>query len=286
MQHTLPPALQADACDWQDSAHGRVHYYRDSTQTGRPLLLVHSINAAPSAIEVQPLFEHYGAQRPVYAPDLPGFGRSERSARAYTTAFYTQTLVDFVEHVIGEDCDLIALSTSAEFAAGAALETPLIRSLVLISPTGLMLRSLPGPKAQQKVHRALRKPWLGRPLFRLLTLRPIIARYIRMNFEGPAPEALIDYAAHSARLPGAEHAPFYFLSFQLFSANAVETLYSKVRVPALVLYDRDPNLSFERLPELVAACPNWQASALRPSLGLPHWELPERTFAAIEAFWG
>lgn len=286
MKHTLPPALQAETRDWHDDDHGRVHYYCDLTQAGRPLLLLHSINAAPSAIEVLPLFEHFRAKRPVYAPDLPGFGRSERSERAYTTAFYTRTLTDFVEHVIGEDCDVIALSTSAEFATGAALQTPLIRSLVLISPTGLMRRALPGPETQQKVHRALRKPWLGRPLFRTLTLKPVIARYIHMNFNERGPQQLIDYAARSARQPGAQHAPLYFLSFQLFSANAVETLYARVQVPALVLYDRDPNLSFERLPELLGECPNWQAVRIQPSLGLPHWEHPQRTTAAIEAFWG
>jgi pimeloyl-ACP methyl ester carboxylesterase len=190
-----------------------------------------------------------------------------------------------VEHVVGEECDLIALSTSAEFAAGAALQTSLIRSLVLISPTGLMQRELPGPATQQKVHRVLRKPWLGRSLFRVLTLRRVIARYINMNFADRAPDALIDYAALSAREPGARHAPFYFLSFQLFSANAVDTLYSKVCIPALVLYDQDPNLSFERLPELIAERPNWHAERISPSFGLPHWEQPERSFAAIEHFW-
>ena len=45
---------------------------RPRTDT-RPLLLLHSINASASAYEVKPLFEHYRQQRPVYAPDLPGF---------------------------------------------------------------------------------------------------------------------------------------------------------------------------------------------------------------------
>ena len=41
---------------------------------GRPLVLVHTINAAASAAEVRPLFESLSQHRTVYAIDLPGYG--------------------------------------------------------------------------------------------------------------------------------------------------------------------------------------------------------------------
>jgi pimeloyl-ACP methyl ester carboxylesterase len=56
---------------------GRLSYYVSGH--GPPLLLVHSINAAGSAYEVKPLYEHYARSRTVYALDLPGFGFSDRS---------------------------------------------------------------------------------------------------------------------------------------------------------------------------------------------------------------
>jgi hypothetical protein len=59
---------------------------------GAPLLLVHSVNAAASAAEVRPLFEHYSATRTVFAIDLPGFGHSRRADIAYTPRLMTDAL--------------------------------------------------------------------------------------------------------------------------------------------------------------------------------------------------
>ena len=74
------------------------------------MLLVHSINAAPSAMEMKPLFDHYRHRRPVYAPDLPGFGASERGDRPYTPELYADALAQFLEHVIRERADVVPLS--------------------------------------------------------------------------------------------------------------------------------------------------------------------------------
>ncbi|MEK9654969.1 MAG: hypothetical protein VW202_04625, partial [Halieaceae bacterium] len=55
--------------------------------------------------------------------------------------------------------------------------------------------------------------------------------------------------------------------------------------PCLVLFDRDPNIGFERLPELTHVHSHWAAKQLSPSLGLPHWELTRETIEALEDFW-
>ena len=60
---------------------GRLTYYAAGPMrraSAPPLLLIHSINAAGSAYEIKPLFEHYRRSRTVYALELPGFGHSER----------------------------------------------------------------------------------------------------------------------------------------------------------------------------------------------------------------
>eukprot|EP01035_Chromulina_nebulosa_P063456 gene63456-86799_t len=51
------------------SAVGRLTYYSASPEAASalpPLLLIHSINAAGSAYEVRPLYEHYRQIRAVY----------------------------------------------------------------------------------------------------------------------------------------------------------------------------------------------------------------------------
>ena len=79
---------------------GRVSYYHaappDAAVLQTPILLVHSINASGSAAEVEPLFEHYRATRPVYALDLSGFGLSSRADRAYTPRLMTDAVLAMV----------------------------------------------------------------------------------------------------------------------------------------------------------------------------------------------
>ena len=96
---------------------------------------------------------------------------------------------------------------------------------------------------------------------------------------------MIDYAYATSHQPGARYAPLYFLSGQLFTANATEQLYGKLTLPVLVIYDRDPNVSFDLLPGFVASHPNWRAARIAPTLGLPHWEKTGGTVSAMERFW-
>lgn len=281
----LPPALDAERRELHSARAGTIGYYADETGSGRPLLLLHSINAAPSAIEMKPLFERFRGQRPVYAPDLPGFGSSARGDRDYHPQLYADALTDFLSQVTGAGADLVALSTTAEFAARCLLQTPeLGRSLCVISPTGLQSRSLPSDQASRRLLRGFRLPGLG-GLYRLLTSRPSIRFFLNKAFVSATPAELVDYAYTTSHRPGARYAAFAFLSLGLFSRNAVGTLYQPLSLPALILYDEDPNVSFERLPELLQSRPNWRARRIAPSLGMPHWDQPAATIEALQAFW-
>jgi pimeloyl-ACP methyl ester carboxylesterase len=282
----LHPALDAPIESWRHGASGNLRYYRSECDSGRPLVLIHSVNAAASAMEIEPLFEHYRHQRPVFAPDLPGFGLSQRGRLPYSPDFFAGVLAAFLQEVVGEPADVVALSLSAEFAARASLQVPdSCHSLTLISPTGLGQRQPPGPDTTQRIKRFLQLPALGSGLYRVLTTRPSIRYFLEKSFDGEVPEQLVDYAWHTARARGARHAPFAFLSMGLFTSDAATNLYRPLEVPTLILYDRDPNVSFDRLPELLEANPNVEALRLGPSCGLPHWEHTARCCEALDAFW-
>lgn len=282
---TLPPALDAPCHDVALSA-GRVSYYADTTHAEtRPLVLLHSINAAPSAREMQPLFDHYREQRAVYVPDLPGYGRSERGDLAYSPTLYGDFIVEFLDQVVGQTADVVAFSLSAEFTARAILARPgLVRSLGLISPTGFSARRAPSGPITDRILRVLRLPLLGGGLYRLLTSRLSIRYFLGLAFAGETPRPLTDYAYTTSHQPGAKHAPFRFLSMKLFTPTAVDDLYAPLVLPVLVVYDRDPNISFERLDALKDKA-NWTTARISPTMGLPHWERPQETIAALDAFW-
>ncbi len=282
---TQPPALDAP-CHQITLSAGTISYYVDNAQAnGRPLVLLHSINAAPSAREMQPLFDHYRHSRTVYVPDLPGYGRSERSDQLYSPELYARFIREFLEQVVGQPADIVAFSLSAEFAARAIVEHSVpVDSLALISPTGFSARRAPTGPITDRILKFLRLPVLGDGLYKLLTSRLSIRYFLGLSFAGKAPEPLTDYAYTTAHQPGAKFAPFRFLSMKLFTPTAVEDLYTRLELPVLVLYDRDPNISFELL-DSIEKKPNWRTVRISPTMGLPHWERPQETAAALDAFW-
>ena len=145
----LPDAIPAKRASFDSSQAGKLNYYVEQHAYGRPLVLIHSVNAAASSFEMRPLFEHYRSQRPVYALDLPGYGFSNRANREYRPQTFSSAIIDLLEGQISEPADVIALSLGCEFAARAALEKPeLFHSLTMISPSGF--NALDAKRASQK----------------------------------------------------------------------------------------------------------------------------------------
>ncbi|MBK5969914.1 MULTISPECIES: alpha/beta fold hydrolase [Thiorhodovibrio] len=282
----LPAALDAPRARFAGQSLPELNYYVDGPADAEPILLIHSINAAPSAFEMKPLFDHYRATRRVYALELPGFGFSDRSDRVYSPELYADSIRAFLSQVVKAPCDLIAYSLSCEFAARAALQAPeVFRRLVLLSPTGFSARRLPSAKTGRVLHRFFSLPGFGPALYALVTIRPSVGYFMQRSFVTKPPKELIDYAYATSHQPGARYAPFYFLSGQLFTHDPVEQLYAKLQLPVLVIHDRDANVSFDLLPDLDARKANWQVSRVEPTLGMPQWEQPQKTIAAIDAFW-
>jgi pimeloyl-ACP methyl ester carboxylesterase len=289
----LPDAIRAEREQFYSQTAGWLNYYHDTHAEGRPLLLIHSINAAPSAYEVGPLFDYFRARRPVYALDLPGYGFSHRDDIKYRPQLFEDAISDMIALEIGEPVDIVAMSLGSEFAARAAITlSRYIRSISLISPTGF---GRPGSdRATQRAnasnvsniaHSILSLPLWARPIFDLLTTRRTINYYLQQSFVGEVTPGFVEYAYVTAHQPGAHHAPLHFLSGRLFTQNARTIVYENVRVPTLVIYDEDPNVSFDALPGHVEKCDNWQATRITPSRGLPHFEKTGETAEALQAFW-
>lgn len=285
MAKPLLPALDAEQFDFSLNGGVMLRGYRGEVSEGTPLVLLHSINAVPSAMEMRPLFEHYRDKRPVWVPDLPGFGLSDRPDVAYSPSLYARWLAEWLDS-LDQPADVVALSLTGEFMARAILEQGIkVRSLSLISPTGMGVRMPPTAPNGSRIDRVLSSRWVGKPLFSLLTTKPSIRWFLGQAFVGTTPEYLVRYAQETASQPGAHHAPLKFLTFNLFTEQAITRLFSRLKLPCLVLYDRDPNIGFERLSELTEVHSYWAAKQLSPSLGLPHWELPTETIEALEDFW-
>lgn len=288
----LPLAIESERRFFQSGRAGLLNYYVDDSSDGRPLVLLHSINAAASAYEMRPIFEHYRGRRPVYALDLPGYGFSERSDRFYSPQLYAGAVHDFLTRVVDEPADVIALSLGSEFAAQVALEQPnLFHSLVMISPTGLSATKKDQAQGTtidgggDGLLNLLLFPLWSQALFDMLVTRTGIQYFLKKSFTGPLDEGLAAYAYLSSHQPGARYAPLHFISGSLFTPDVLHTTYTRLKRPALIIYDQDAYTGFERLPDLLLAHPNWSAARITPTRGLPHYEQMETCGRVLDNFW-
>jgi pimeloyl-ACP methyl ester carboxylesterase len=269
--HTLPPPVSGERVAFDSAAGPLVAWVAGQ---GPPLLLVHSVNAAASAAEVRPLHEHYRATRTVVSLDLPGFGASDRSDRAYTPRLMTDAVLAAVD-LIGRrggavPIDALAVSLGCEFLARAAVERPAaFRSLALVSPTGFRgtgrWRAAPGrTRAVPGLLPLLRGPgnlW-GGALFRALTRPGVIRYFLRRTWGADAiDEELWRYDVLTTRAPGAEFAPLAFLSAGLFSAD-IHTLYETLTQPVWMTHGTRGDFTDYRAKAIVEGRPNWRITVI------------------------
>jgi pimeloyl-ACP methyl ester carboxylesterase len=289
MDAPLPPALDAERIEL-DGPCGRLNLY--VAGDGPPLLLVHSINAAASAAEVRPLFEHYRRSRHVVALDLPGFGLSERRDRVYTPRLMSDAVKQATDAILARGApvpiDALAVSLSCEFLARAASEAPdAYRSLALVSPTGFsgtsQRRGAPGSTLGQPwLYRALRGPGWGAALYRGLT-RPRVIRYFLRRTWGSSniDAALWRYDILTARAPGAEYAPLFFLSAYLFSAD-IRNVYDSIRCRVWASHGLRGDFTDYRALESMAQA-RWSTDTFSTG-ALPYFEQPIEFFARYDKF--
>jgi pimeloyl-ACP methyl ester carboxylesterase len=291
MSKNLPPALDGAILELPDSTHRVIVY---TAGTGTPLLLIHSVNAAASAAEVQPLFDHYRTNHCVYALDLPGFGLSARDNQTYTVRLMTDAVAKAAQWIQarheGMRVDALAVSLSAEFLARAAVEKPgLFRSLTLVSPTGFRgdedLREAPEQtRYKPTLDNVLRKPGWGGFLFRQLARPAVIRYFLKRTWGGKViHEPLWAYDCITARQPHAELAPLAFLSGILFSAD-IHTVYDQITLPTLVFHGTRGDFTNYRMLSIVSGKRNWRVQVLQTG-AMPYFEVPQTYFTLQDNFW-
>lgn len=271
---------------------GRLSYYVEGA--GAPLLLLHSINAAASAYEILPLFEQYRHSRRVYALDFPGFGFSDRSDRHYTPRLYTDAVLDMLDEIARDagpqPVDALGLSLGCEFLARAATEQPdRFRSLALVSPTGFSKRDpRDGEPGSTLGNPGLRdffnSPIWGRPIFDLLTSQRGIRFFMNKAFgrADTVPQHLLDYYYLTTHQPGAQHAPYAFVSGTLFSGD-IGRIYAALSLPVWLAHGSRGDFSDYGGVQRVATRKNWTVLPLDTG-AMPYFEQQERFCAAYDLF--
>ena len=291
----LPPAVPGERIALSGTAGAVTLYAGGPAGAGAPpMLLVHSINAAGSAYEIRPVFEHFAARRAVYAPDLPGFGLSDRSDRSYTPRLMTDAIHDALDAIAARHgtvpVDVLGVSLGCEFVARAAVERPeRFRTVALASPTSFG-RSAPrrGPPGSHLgmpwLHKVFTLPLWSGLLFRALTHPKSIRFFLRKTFGASTiDEGLWAYDCLATRQPGAEHAPFFFVSGFLFSRDA-NALYESLRLPVWMSHGTVGDFTDYGWKSQLAGRPNWRFTVYEGCGALPFFQRSADFARDYEAF--
>ena len=122
------------------TSFGQMIYHESGNGPGPTLVFVHNVGVGASSYAWSKVYPAFAARHRVLAPDLLGFGESERSKAKLTAADYAASLADFVEGVRNDDAErlvIIARGLGAGFAALVAARHPdLVSRLILWMPSG------------------------------------------------------------------------------------------------------------------------------------------------------
>ncbi|NHX35703.1 MULTISPECIES: alpha/beta fold hydrolase [Halolamina] len=272
--------LRRDAGDLPPALDGMQRTYRwrgmnvAYTEAGDPadpdLVLLHGVNAAGSSGEWRAVFDELAREYHVIAPDLPGYGRSDRPPVRYSAPLYEA----FVESFLGEfgDADgpaVVASSLSAAYAAAAAREVPVSR-FVLVCPT-----TTTGPGGGTWVRELVRSPLVGEALFNAVTSEPAIdyfnADHGYADPDGPE-EEWAEYEWRTAHQENARFAPAGFLAGDLDTDLDLGATLADLDVPTTIVWGRETEMSPVADGEALARAAGAELLVFDRAKLLPHVE--------------
>ena len=185
--------------------------------------------------------------------------------------------------------DALAVSLSSEFLARAVTEAPLrFRSVALVSPTGFSRKSAnarwrEGTRGMPWLHALFEFPLWSEAFFRLLTSRAGIRYFLRKTWGSPdIDEGLAEYDYLTTHQPGAQHAPYYFVSGFLFSEDIMK-IYHSLTLPVWMSHGvRGDFVDYSNKAQ-VAGRANWTIQVFSTG-AMPHFEAKAAFAQAYDAF--
>ncbi|MGP1382169.1 MAG: alpha/beta fold hydrolase [Thainema sp.] len=122
-------------------SQGQLFWREVGNGNGSTLLFLHG--SWQDGEQWQPFLEQLGQNFHCLAPDLLGFGDSERSQHHYSVALEVECLNEYLDALRVEQVDIVAHSLGGWIGAQLALKYPdRVRSLALIVPEGVTSKAL------------------------------------------------------------------------------------------------------------------------------------------------
>ncbi|QIO21414.1 alpha/beta fold hydrolase [Haloarcula sp. JP-L23] len=156
---------------------------------GPPMVFLHGIGLDAATVSWRHALPELAEERTVYAPDLPGHGESDKPDRAYTTAYYLETVEAFIDALDIDAPAMAGLSMGGALALGHALGGGDVERLALVDSYGL------GADAYWRTAASgvLQTPVLGNMLWQGVSAsKPAIRTGLRSMGATEPPQELVD----------------------------------------------------------------------------------------------
>jgi pimeloyl-ACP methyl ester carboxylesterase len=244
---------------------------------GEPVVLLHSFGAGHDSIEWRDAAEKLAERFQVFAPDLPGWGSSDRPSVDYDSELYIEFLIDFLIDVVRRRALVVASGLSAAYALQVALDRPeLVRALVLVCPLGLDQAGDEPDLGDAVIHRLLRLPVLGTSALNVYSSRKGVGHHLRQEVYADAEhvdDALVEHYWRRAHEPGSRAALAAYLSGYL--NHRIAASLARLHQPVLVVWGRSAaSPAVESADLWMKALPEADLEVVEEAGILPHAEAP------------
>ncbi|MGH8048584.1 MAG: alpha/beta fold hydrolase [Chthoniobacterales bacterium] len=239
------------------TTHGEIVYH--TSGAGEPLIFLHGIYPGASSFEWSRVYPQFAVGCEVIAPDLIGFGESERPRRGLDADDHVRALADLLHSISGgRTASVVASGFGAALAVKLAVQHPdLVNRLVLYAPIGLDASFRRMPLGLSALSRA---PMLNAFVYKnYFARRPFIRNWLtRFGYGDPARigDDVVDVLTSFAGQYGAEHALLTFLRGRLL--YDVKSQLGRLTQPVSVLWpdlpDRFPPSHADRIVRFIPSC--------------------------------
>jgi 2-hydroxy-6-oxonona-2,4-dienedioate hydrolase len=242
--------------------------YLEQGSSDRNVILVHGLGgSAERWLEVMPLLSY---KYRVIAPDMIGFGHSDKPLTDYTIEFFAKFLSSFIDSLGINKTILIGTSLGGQIAAQCAASDDAIEKLVLVAPSGAMKHST---------------PTLDAYIMAALYPNQISARiaFEMMLHSGTVDEFTVTDFVKTMTAPNAKLA---FLSSVLSIKNSqIHKGLRKIKIPTLLVWgNEDKMIPIEYAKEFLGSIRNCKFLELKGMGHLPHVERPEMFSESVLEF--
>ena len=274
---------------------GRLKIHHTTGGRGRPVLLVHGLGSA-GYIEWRHNLAPLARGRRVLAPDLPGFGRSDKPLTGrYGVEWFARVLRRYLDALAVGSVDVVGTSLGGRVAIELALTAAKrVRKLVLVNSLGL------GRPRMQVAYPLLALPRVGEVAMQVAGLAvahgpdSLLKRFAGRYAGGDAAAAAdAAYLANLRQMYREEGYPEAYLATvrslatprTLLGGAAVIEGLRRSRIPLLLVWGaRDPLFPLEHATLAHAAIPGSRLAVIAGAGHTPQAERPDEFNRAVAGF--